>query len=77
MMNRILSNSNHHLRHGNNQRPGLRLHLLPGKNGARTNRVSVLIGNHQPIGTAQIKRVSVLDCDRRVHGSHHSHGSEG
>ena len=76
MMHGILPNGNHHLGHGNNQRPALRLHLLPCKNGARTRRVSILIGNHQPIGTAQIKRVSVVDCDRRVHGSHHSHGSE-
>ena len=46
MINGILPNGNHHLGHGNNQRPGLRLHLLPGKNGAQTKRVSVLIGNH-------------------------------
>ena len=39
-------------------------------------RLSVEIGNHQPIGVPQMKRVSVLDCDRRVHGSHHSYGSE-
>ena len=76
MMNGILPNGNHHLGHGNNQWPGLLLHLLPGKNGAQTKRVSVLIGNHQPIGVAQIRRVSVLDCDRRAHGSHHSYGSD-
>ena len=39
-------------------------------------RLSVEIGNHRPIGVPQIKRVSVLDCDRRAHGSHHSHGCE-
>ena len=37
--------------------------------GAQTKSVSVRIGNHQPIGTPRIKRVSVLDCDRRVHGT--------
>ena len=68
-MNGILPNGNHHLSHANNQCPELRLHLQPGKNGALTKRVSVLIGNHQPIGVAQIKRVSILDCDRRAHGS--------
>ena len=76
MMHGVLPIGNHHLGHGNNQRPALRLHFLPGKNGAEIRRVNVLIGNHQPIGTAQIKRVSVLDCDRRVLGSHQSHGSE-
>ena len=35
-----------------------------------------LIDNHQPIGAAQIKCVSVLDCDRRAHGSRRSHDSE-
>ena len=50
-------------------------------------RVSVLIGNHQPIGVAQTKRVSVpigsqligtaqMKCARLRHGSHRSHGSE-
>ena len=66
----------HHLGHGNNQWPGLRLHLHPGNRGARTKRASVLIGNHEPIGATQTNRVSVLDCDRRVPGSHHSYGSE-
>ena len=33
--------------------------LLPGENGAQTRRVSVPIGNRQPVGVAQIKRVSV------------------
>ena len=76
MQNEILPNGNHHLGHGNNQRRGLRLHLLPGKNGAQTKRVSFLIGNDQTIGTAQIKRVGVLDRDRRVHGRHNSYGNE-
>ena len=75
-MNGIMPSANHHHGHGNNQRSGLRLHLHPGKNGARTKRVSVLIGNHQPTGAAQTKRVSVLDCDHRVPGSRRSHGSE-
>ena len=39
--------------------------------------VSFLIGNHQPIGAARAKRVSVLDDDHRVPGSRRSHGSEG
>ena len=39
--------------------------------------VSVLIGNHQPIGAARTKRVNVLDGDHRVPGSRRSHGSEG
>ena len=39
---------------------------MPGLNGAQTKRVSVLIGNHQPIGVAQTKRMSVLECARRV-----------
>ena len=55
---------------------GSRLHLHPGNSGARTKRVSVLMGNHQPIGAAQTKRVSVLDGDHQVPGSRRSHGSE-
>ena len=50
-------------------------------------RVSVLICNHQPIGVAQTKRVSVpigsqligtaqMKRARLRHGSHRSHGSE-
>ena len=57
-MNGVLPNGNHYLGHGNSQRLGLRLLLLPGANGAQT------------------KRVSVLDCDHRVHGSLRSNGSE-
>ena len=79
MMNGIMPNGNHHLSHDNNQRPGLRLHLLPGANRTQTKkkkRVSVLIGNHQTIAVAQTKRVSVLDRDRRVPGSLRSDGSE-
>ena len=50
--------------------PGLlHPHLLPGKNGAQTRHVSVLIGS-QLIGTAQTK------CVRLRHGSHNSHGNE-
>ena len=37
--------------------------------GARTKRASVLIGNHQPIGTTQIKRVSGIPGSRRSNGS--------
>ena len=37
-----------------------------GDHGIRTKRVSVLIGNHQLLGTAQ-KRVSVPNGDHRVH----------
>ena len=76
MMNGIMPTGNHHLGHGNNQWPGLRLHLHPGNSGARTKRMSVLIGNHQPTGAAQTKRVSVLDGDHRVPGSRLSHGNE-
>ena len=32
--------------------------------------------HHQQVGAAQVQRVSVLDCDRRAHGSHHSCGNE-
>ena len=57
--------------------PGLlRPHLLLGKNGAQTKRASVLIGSHQPIGTAQTKGVSVRHGDHQAHGSHISLGSE-
>ena len=38
--------------------------------------MSFLIGNHQPIGAAQTKRVSVLDGDHQVPGSRRSNGSE-
>ena len=38
--------------------------------------MSVLIGNHHPIGAAQTKRLSVLDGDHRVPGNRRSHGSE-
>ena len=34
-------------------------HRLLGDTGNQTRRVSVLIGNHQPIGVTEIKRVSV------------------
>ena len=44
-------------------------HLLPGKNGAQTRHVNVLIGI-QLIGTAQTKGVSLR------HGSHISYGNE-
>ena len=44
-------------------------HLHPGISGAQTKRVSVLIGKHQPIGTAQIKRVSGIPGSRRSNGS--------
>ena len=65
----------------------LHLHLLPGENGAQTRRVSVPIGNHQPIGVAQTKRVGVpiggqlietaqMKRARLRHGSHRCHGSE-
>ena len=40
-------------------------------------RVSLLIGNHQPIGAARTKRVIGLDGDHRVPGSRRSYGSEG
>ena len=43
-----------------------RLHLQPGKSGARTKRASVLIGNHQPIGSARKKRASVLRGNRQL-----------
>ena len=68
--------------------PGLlHPHLLPGEDGAQTRRVSVQIGNHQPIGVAQTKRVSIpigsqligtaqMKRARLRHGSHRSHGSE-
>ena len=49
---------------------------LLGNNGVRTKRASVLIGNHQLAGAAQIKRVSVPNGDHRVPGIHRSHGSE-
>ena len=50
--------------------PGqLHPHLLPGKNGAQTTHVSVLIGS-QLIGTAQTK------CVRLRYDSHTSHGNE-
>ena len=42
--------------------PGLGLfrpHLLLGENGGQRRRVSVLIGNYQPVGVAQTERVSV------------------
>ena len=57
-VNGVLPNGHHHLGHGNGERPGLRLHLLPGADGAQT------------------RRVSVLDCDHRVHGSHRFSGGE-
>ena len=38
--------------------------------------MSFLSGNHQLLGTAKIKRVSVPNGDHRVSGSHRSHGSE-
>ena len=41
-----------------------------------TKRVSVLMGNHQPLGAAQTKRLRVLDGDHRVLGNRRSHGSE-
>ena len=54
----------------NHPGPGLlHPHLLPGKNGAQTKQVRVLIGS-QLIGTAQIKRAEIL------HGSHISLGNE-
>ena len=68
--------------------PGqLHPHLLPGENGAQTRRVSVLIGNHQPIRVAQTKGVSVpinsqligtaqMKRARLRHGSHRSHSHE-
>ena len=72
----------------NHPGPGiLHPHLLPGENGTQKRRVSVLIGNHRPIGAAQTKRVSVqfgsqligtaqMKSARLRHGSHRSHGSE-
>ena len=48
---------------------GLVFILHPGNSGAQTKRVSVLIGKHQPIGTAQIKRVSGIPGSRRSNGS--------
>ena len=71
-MNGVMPTGKHHLGHGTNQ-PG---HLHLGNNGVRAKRVSVLIGNHQLSGAAQIKRVSVPNGDHRVPGSHRSHGSE-
>ena len=57
------------------------LHLLRDENGAQTKRVSILIGNHWPIGRAQTRRVSVLIGSqliwtaqiKRVRLRHHSH----
>ena len=69
MMDRVMPTGRHHLGHGNNQRPG---HPLLFDNGVQTTRVSVLIGNHQLIGAAQIKRVSVPNGEHRAR----SHGSE-
>ena len=57
----------------------------PGSSNEK--RVSVLIGNHQPIGVAQTKRVSVpigsqligtaqMKRARLRHDNHRSHGSE-
>ena len=69
----VMPTGRHHLGHGTNQWPG---HLHLGNNGVRTKRVSVLVGKHQLIGTAQIKRVSVLNGDYRVPGSHRSHDRE-
>ena len=62
-MDGIVPNGNHHLGHGNNQRPGLHLHpyLIPGENGAQTRRVSVPIGS-QLIGTAQLEHVHPPCC---------------
>ena len=54
----------------NHPGPGLlHPHLLPGKNGAQTRHMSVLIGS-QLIGTAHTK------CVRLRHGSHTSRGNE-
>ena len=39
--------------------------------------MSVLVGNHQLIGAARIKRVSVPNGDHQALGSCRSHGSEG
>ena len=71
-MDGIVPNGNHHLGHGNNQRPGLHLHphLLPGKNGAQTRRVIVPIGS-QLIGTAQLEHTWLK------YGSHLILGNEG
>ena len=63
MMDRATPTGRHDLCHGTNQRPG---HLLLGDNGDRTKRVSVLIGDHQLIGAAQIKRVNDPNGDHRV-----------
>ena len=75
MMDGIIPAGRHHLGHGDHQLLGLHLHPQPGTSGAQTKRVSVLIGNHQPIGT-QTKRVGVLIGSHQVPGSRHSHGSE-
>ena len=72
-MVRVKLTGSRHLGHGTHQRPG---HPLLGDNGVRTKRVSALFGNHQLIGTAQIKRESVPNGDHRAPGSHRSHGSE-
>ena len=62
-------------------------HLLLGETGAQTKRVSVLIGIHQPIGTAQKRCASVpigsqligkaqIKRVRPRNGSHTTHGNE-
>ena len=51
-------------------------HLHLGNNGVRTKRVSVQIGKHQLIGSAQTHCVNDPNGDHRVPGSHHSQGSE-
>ena len=66
MMDRVMPTGRHHLGHGTNQRPG---HPLLGDHGARTKRVSVLIGSHQLIGATRIKRVSVPNGDHRAPGT--------
>ena len=48
-------------------------HLLPGKNGTQTRRVSVLIANHQPIGVTQTKRANALIEDRYTCPTPHLH----
>ena len=63
-----LVDGSHHPGHGI-----LYPHLLPGKNGTQTRRVSVLIANHQPIGVTQTKRASALIVDRYTCRTPHLH----
>ena len=68
MTDRFFANGRHHL--------GINDLGIFCKNGFRTKRLSVLIGNHQLIGAARIERAAVLKGDHRALGSHRSLDSE-